>query len=149
MVRSEFEEFVASVEPALRRAFAGHLDPSDVGDALGEAFGWAWEHWDEVAGMENPSGFLFRVGQSRTRRRRAPSTAPPDPVGLPQVEPGLAGAMRRLPAKQRSVVWLVHGCGWTYAETAEALGMSTSAVGTHVGRALDRLRAELGVEGGH
>jgi DNA-directed RNA polymerase specialized sigma24 family protein len=41
---------------------------------------------------------------------------------------------------------MVHACGWTYAETAEALGMSVSAVGTHVSRALAKLRALLEVE---
>jgi RNA polymerase sigma-70 factor (ECF subfamily) len=129
----------------LRRALAGHLPIDEVADAVGEALGYAWQHWDRVRFMENPAGYLFRVGQSRSRRRRwalLPSAPPHD---LPAVEPGLVDALRNLSAMQRSCVWLVHACGWSYSETATALGVSASAVGTHVSRALPRLRAALGV----
>ena len=142
----DFDEFVMQVEPGLRRALCGHMPIDAVPDALGEAFAFAWEHWDAVSAMDRPGGYLFRVAQSRSRRRMAgllPLTAID---GAPLVEPGLGRAMRRLPERQRSVVWLVHACGWTYAESAEALGISASAVGTHVARGLARLRAELGVE---
>ena len=141
-----FDGFVGAVEPTLRRALAGHLATADVPDALGEAFAYAWQHWADVSALENPAGYLFRVAQSRTRRRREGYPPSPDPGRLPQVEPRLASAMRALPAQQRSVVWLVHGCGWSYAETAEALGVSASAVGTHLSRGMARLRKELGVD---
>jgi DNA-directed RNA polymerase specialized sigma24 family protein len=140
-----FEAFVRAVEPGLRRALAGHLEREAVGDALAEAFGWAWEHWDRVAVMENPSGYLFRVAQSRSRSRKQGWLPWPGDDRVPEVEPDLPDALAALPAMQRSCVWLVHGCGWTYAETAEALGISASAVGTHVARALTRLRTRLGV----
>jgi hypothetical protein len=70
----------------------------------------------------------------------------PDPARLPEVEPGLGPALRALAPQQRSAVWLVHACGWTYAETASALGISPSAVGTHLTRGLAHLRTTLGAE---
>jgi RNA polymerase sigma factor (sigma-70 family) len=143
--RARFEQFVGAVEPGLRRALVGHLPAEKVPDALGEAFAYAWEHRDSVYGLDNPGGYLFRVAQSRIRERLDGYPAGPDPARLPHVEPELGAAMRSLPPQQRSVVWLVHGCGWTYAETAEALGISASAVGTHLTRGLRRLRARLGV----
>jgi len=141
----DFDQFVLRVEPGLRRALTGHCPIDEVPDALAEAFAYAWQHWDRVAAMERPAGFLFRVAQSRSRRRRAGTLPGPDPDRLPDVEPKLGPALRTLPPRQRSVVWLVHACGWSYADTAEALGISRSAVGTHLERAVARLRAELGV----
>ena len=140
-----FEEFVGAVEPGLRRALLGHLPVDVVPDALGEAFAYAWEHWDRMQVLDNPAGYLFRVAQSRSRSRLAGVLPGPDPTRLPHVEPGLGDAMRRLPGQQRSAVWLVHACGWTYAEAAEALNISSSAVGTHVARGMARLRSQLGV----
>lgn len=143
---TDFRSFVASVEPGLRRALLGHLPPDAVPDALSEAFAYAWEHRARIGSMANPGGYLFRVAQSRSRRRLEGLPAGPDPHRLPHVEPGLGIAMRSLPHQQRSVVWLVQACGWTYAETAEALGISASAVGTHLGRGMARLRSALGVD---
>lgn len=116
-----------------------------VGDAVAEAYAYAWEHWERIRSMDSPLGYLFRVGQSRSRRRMVGVLPSPDSDRSPEVEPGLVAAMRALPARQRSAVWLVHGCGWTYAEAAEALGISPSAVGTHVARAMSSLRSSLGV----
>ena len=140
-----FDDFVRAVEPGLRRALAGHLPATAVSDALGEAFAYAWEHWDQVQMLDNPGGYLFRVAQSRSRSRLEGFLEPPDPSRLPQVEPRLASAMRSLSNMQRSAIWLVHGCDWTYAETGEALGISASAVGTHLSRGMARLRIDLGV----
>lgn len=141
---ADFESFVAAVEPRLRRALAGHLPLDVVPDAVGEALAYAWQHWDRVRDLDNPGGYLFRVAQSRTRRRREGVPTGPDRGRLPDVEPGLGQALRSLTPQQRSVVWLVHACDWTYAETAAALGISPSAVGTHLGRGMAHLRDHLG-----
>lgn len=141
---SPFAEFVAEVEPRLRRALAGHLPTDEVPDALSEAFAYAWEHWRDVQALENAAGFLFRVAQSRTRRRKRALPPPPDSVRLPDVEPKLWPAMRALSPMQQSAVWLVHGCGWPYREVGEALGVSASAVGTHLERGMSHLRRVLG-----
>jgi DNA-directed RNA polymerase specialized sigma24 family protein len=95
--------------------------------------------------MEHPTAYLFRVGQSKARTRKQ-AFLPWSPAdSIPDVEPGLVSALSTLSPAQFQAVWLVHGCGWTYQETAEALHVSASTVGSHVSRALGHLREQLGV----
>jgi DNA-directed RNA polymerase specialized sigma24 family protein len=143
---AEFEAFVRRLEPRLRRAFVGCRGVEGAREATAEALAYAWEHRDRVLSMENPAGYLYRVGQSRTRARRRPLLPHPDDIGVPEVEPGLIPALLALPEQQRTAVWLIHACGWTYGEAAEAMEISRSAVGTHVTRALEALRRALEVE---
>jgi DNA-directed RNA polymerase specialized sigma24 family protein len=141
-----FAAFVTDAEPRLKRAFT-LLRGADVGaDATAEALAWAWEHWAEVQAMGNPVGYLYRVGSSKTRFReeRFPHAVPPPDA--PGFEPGLVPALARLTVRQRTAVVLVHGCGWTHQEVADALELSRSSVGTHVDRAMAQLRIELGVD---
>jgi DNA-directed RNA polymerase specialized sigma24 family protein len=144
--RAAYETFARAAEPRLRRALAGCRGVDGAPDAVAEALAYAWEHWERVSSMTNPLGYLYRVGQSRTRgpRGQAPVLPPPREVGVPDVEPALVPALLALPDTQRAAVWLVHACGWSYAECAEAMEVSVSAVGTHVSRALAALRARLG-----
>ena len=114
-------------------------------DGAAEALAYAWEHWSEVKAMENPVGYLYRVGQSRSRPRRSPRLPRPESIGLPDVEPRLIPALLELPDTQRAAVWLVHACQWRYGEVAVALGTSPSMVGNHVSRGLTRLKALLEV----
>ena len=141
-----FERFVAEVEPRLRRAFTLLRGVDDGREATAEALGWAWEHWTEVQAMANPAGYLYRVGQSRTRWKPERFAPPSTPADAPGFEPGLVPALGRLTPRQRTAVVLVHGCGWTHQEVADALELSRSSVATHVERALAQLRTELGVE---
>jgi len=60
-------------------------------------------------------------------------------------KPGLVRALPSSSPAQSQAVWLVHACGWTYRETAEALRMSASMVESHVSWALGHLRERLGV----
>ncbi len=141
----EFEQFVVIMRPRLVRAFVGFCGVDRASDAASEALLYALEHWDRVSVMDNPAGYLFRVGQSRIRQRRVPTLPPPSDVGLPDVEPALIPALLRLPMTQRTAVWLVHGCGWSYRDTAAALETSESMVGNHLTRGIGLLRRELGV----
>jgi DNA-directed RNA polymerase specialized sigma24 family protein len=141
----EFEQFVRTIEPGLRRALTGHLAREAVADALAEAFAYAWEHWDRVMHLEHPTGYLFRVAQSKVRIRKQGFLPWSSRDATPDVEPALVGALAGLSPAQSRAVWLVHACGWTYAETGEALHMSPSTVGSHVSRALGHLREQLGV----
>ena len=141
----EFEGLVRRIEPDLRRALAGHLPRDAIADALAEAFAYAWQHRERIMKMENPTGYLYRVAQSRSRSRRQGFLPWDTDTRVPDVEPGLFGALRELSPSQLRAVWLVHGCGWTYGETAVALHVSASTVGSHISRALDHLRDRLGV----
>lgn len=142
----EFTEFVTRYEPNLRVALMAAYGPERGREATCEALAYGWEHWDKVKVMERPVGYLYRVGQSKSRPRRSP---PPDPVVVvraePWVEPGLPDALQRLSRRQRMAVVLVDAYGWTYQETADVMGISAESVRTHLGRGLKKLRASLGV----
>lgn len=140
----DFEAFVKDAEPRLRRAFAGSLGPQRASEALSESFAWAWENRHKLDDLDNPVGYLYRVGQSKSRPRKKPDLPPPDPARIPHVEPALVDGLKALSDNQRAAVWLVHACSWSHGEVAEALDMSTSTVSTHVQRGLARLRTHLG-----
>ena len=144
--RDGFEAFFRDAEPRLRRAFVGTHGTARAADATAEALVWGWEHWDRVSTMDNPIGYLFRVGQSKTRPRRTPRLPAPEALGEPDLDPSLVPALLRLSPQQRTAVWLVHGCQWRYQEVAEAMNISASAVGTHLTRGLESLRRSLRVE---
>jgi RNA polymerase sigma-70 factor (ECF subfamily) len=130
----------------LVRAFVASRGVDGAADAAAEALAYAVEHWERVREMENPAGYLYRVGQSRTRVRPQLRLPVPESIGLPEIEPGLIPALMQLPETQRTAVWLVHACDWRYAEVAEAMETSVSMVGNHVSRALEALRRALEVD---
>jgi DNA-directed RNA polymerase specialized sigma24 family protein len=140
-----FGEFVERTEPRLRRAFVAAYGPERGREATAEAFAYAWEHWESVSAMHNAPGYLYRVGQSRTRQRRSRPLFVRDGVTEPWYEPNLAAALERLTEPQRIAVVLVHGFGWTMREVAECTGIAVTSVQNHLGRGLRKLRAELKV----
>ena len=143
-----FASFVAEVEPRLRHALIAIAGVDGARDATADALAYAWEHWDRVSIMDNPAGYLYRVGQTSARRmrRRAPVLPAVRAAELPWVEPGLPDALARLSDRQRTVVWLVHGLGWSQVDAAELLGLSAASVATHLRRGMARLRRSLGGE---
>jgi RNA polymerase sigma factor (sigma-70 family) len=152
-VPDDFEQFVAAVEPGLRRALAAGYG-SEVGrDAAVDALVWAWRNWGRVQRISNPGGYLYRVGQSSARRQlrrrrhrgaamQAEVSKGPDAL---MFEPGLVRALSELSTRQRTAVVLVHGYEFTLGEAATAMGCSSSSVSNHIARALGRLRRSLGV----
>ena len=146
--RDSFTEFVDGYERRLRQALAAAFGVQVGREAAAEALAYGWEHWDRISSMDNPAGYLYRVGYDRARRmkkRRRLAMPPVRSQRLPWVEPGLPGAFARLPEKQRIVVGLVHGYQWTLAEVADHLNVSRGTVQTHLERGLRRLRREMGV----
>ena len=139
-----FDEFVKEVEPKLRRALTGCMPRDQVHDGLAEAFTYAWEHWDEMADIERPVGFLYRVAQSKTRSRKQGLLPWDGDSAIPDIEPELMPALEALPDSQKTAVWLVTACGWSQVDAAEAMGITPSSVSTHVARGLDRIRERLG-----
>jgi len=97
--------------------------------------------------MENPAGYLYRVGQTHASRHDEAVVLPqPTAESAPWVEPGLPAALETLTEAQRTAVLLVHTFGHSLSEAADTLGVTKSTVQTHVNRALQQLRRELGVE---
>ena len=142
-----FVDFAERTSPRLRAALVAAVGIDRAPDAAAEALEYGWEHWDRVRSMENPAGYLYRIGVSRGRRRRPLHPVLPVPPSgeMPWVEPGLPKALSRLSEKQRVVVLLVHSFGWTQEEAAELLGVSRATAQTHLERGMRRLRSSLGV----
>ncbi|MGH8987012.1 MAG: RNA polymerase sigma factor [Acidimicrobiales bacterium] len=141
-----FDCFVAEVEPRLRAALVALYGTEDGRDATAEALAYAWEHWARVMAMTRPAGYLFRVAQSKARRRREPLVfAVPEPAEH-LFEPRLPDALRALPDRQRLAVVLVHGLGCSVAETADLLEIKPTTVRNHLERGLRRLRRALGAD---
>jgi DNA-directed RNA polymerase specialized sigma24 family protein len=145
-----FEEFVAAHERRLRQALTATFGIDRGREAAADALAYAWEHWERVAGMSNPVGYLFVVGRDRHRRRFGHRLARPVfDVGPdqpdPWCEPALALHLARLSDRERMAVLLVSGFEWSLAEVAELLGVSKSTAQTHAERGMSKLRAGMGV----
>lgn len=145
-----FTAFFAEAEPRLRRALVARLGVERGREATAEALAWAFEHWSEVEPMANAVGYLYRVGVSRTRERKAiePERAAAATTGsLPRpgddVDPELWAAVSDLSDNQRVAVVLVHAFGWSMKDVAELLEVSVPTVGTHLRRGLEHLRRRL------
>ena len=144
-----FRQFVIEAEERLSIALAAAYGPDLGSEATAEALAYLWEHRERLMAMENPIGYLYRVGQTRARRffRSRRRVVPDPPLGsTAEIEPGLIPALRRLSLRQRQAVVLVHGYGYTQQEVADMLGISRSSAQQHLDRGLGRLRNTLGVQ---
>ncbi|MEM7275289.1 MAG: sigma-70 family RNA polymerase sigma factor [Actinomycetota bacterium] len=149
----EFAAFFDGAERRLRLALSGAFGIEAGRDAAAEALTWGWQHWARLQDMDNPVGYLYRVGRSSALRsigHDAPLTAEVDvqPAAweFPSFEPELSRSLAGLSEQQRVAVWMVHGLGFTHTEVAEILDCSKPTVGTHVQRGLRKLREGLGVD---
>jgi DNA-directed RNA polymerase specialized sigma24 family protein len=146
--RVEFTVFLRDVEPRLLHALVAHYGPVDGREATVDALSWAWEHWAQLAEIDNKIGYLYRVGQSATRSyasRPVPRRYVPAEQRTPDIDPGLVPALAELSEHQRTAVVLVHAFGWTQTEVARLLDVNVSTVREHIARGLTRLRARLEV----
>lgn len=145
------EEFVAAHELRLRRALVAAYGFEVGVEATRDALARVCEEWQSVQEMANPAGWAYRAGQSAARRYRRWQRPPPlypdvgPHMGDRAIEPRIALALDRMGGTRRAAILLVHGYDYPYAEAAELLGVSVSAIRNHVHRGLRALRAELGV----
>ncbi len=142
-----FEEFASAAARRLRAGLIAAHGPQIGIEAAADAMAYGWEHWDRLSTMENPAGYLYRVGQTAARRSRRPERLfpVPPPDEITEFEPRLLPALERLSEMQRVVVVLTCAYGWRQAEVAELLEIAPSSVRTHQARALERLADELKV----
>ena len=140
---------IADMSVVLHRALVARNGLDRGADAAASAMAWAWEHRDELAAIDNPVGYLYRVGQSSLRRGyrldRLRVDLLPDTVthDTPGVDHELFDALRELTPDQRVAVVLVHMYGFSYREVADVIGASDTAVTNYVHRGLKRLRDVL------
>ena len=142
-------EFVASVRPDLDRALVARFGLHDGMEAAAVAVDYASREWSRLAGMDNPAGYLYRVGQSSARRfhargrRLQPMVTAAVTIDHP-VDVDLQRALMRLRPDRRVAVVLVHAHGHTYANAAAVMGVTVTTVTNHVTRGLAQLRRLLG-----
>ena len=148
-----FHDFYSGSRDRVGRALAVTLGDADLAtESVDEAMARAYQHWSSVSRMDNPSGWVYRVGlnlaRSRirklTRRRRQPSGGVAAEVPEPDViEPAILRALRALPVDHRSVVVCRLLLGWSEAETARALGIRPGTAKSRLHRATTTLAEQL------
>jgi RNA polymerase sigma-70 factor (ECF subfamily) len=142
-----FTSFVEAHEASLRNALTAALGFEVGREAAAEALVYGWANWDRVSAMDNPAGYLYRVGRNlgrRMHRRRRVLLPATETVGEPLVEPGLPAALAALSERQRVVIWLIHSADWSMSEVAGFLGISKASVQTHTERGMAKLRRRMG-----
>jgi RNA polymerase sigma factor (sigma-70 family) len=144
-----FEAFAAHDGERLRRVLVARYGVDLGNDLCADALARAWERWDDIRRMANPTGYLYRVAQSASRRYRRWGRRVHLPAEFPDGShtdaPGdVFLSLGNLKAAQRTSVVLVHAHGWTYQEVADVLGVPVTTIVNHVHRGLAKLRADLG-----
>lgn len=141
----DFDDFVVAFDRRLWQALVPAVGAERARDAATDAFVYAWRNWDRIAPMENRQGYARGYARKQPPERLAVLPIP-EPTELAHVDPGLVPALAELSEMQRTVVYLVEGCGWGLTETASVLDVSVSTTRNHLSRALAKLRKALEVQ---
>lgn len=154
-----FEEFYRANADRVHRALAVTLGDAHLArEATDEGMARACARWKRVAELNNPGGWVYRVGLNwatswwRKVRREQPMpdggaadlrvTSPTDPAASAAVV-----ALRRLSTVYRAVVVCRVLLDLSTAETAAVLEISEGTVKSRLARALAALRTALTEEG--
>lgn len=145
---TSYDDFVLEAGDRLRAALVSAYGLEVGIEATSEALAYGWEAWDRLQAMDNPVGYLYRVGQTAAGRyrRNAPVLDRPLPDEIPNFEPGLVPALEQLSEQQLVCVMLVHAHGWTQADAAELLDIGPDTVRTHLNRGMAKLQKLLKVK---
>jgi DNA-directed RNA polymerase specialized sigma24 family protein len=151
-VDSSFEAFYRAQVDRVYRALTLSLgDPDLAREATDEGMARACARWETVSALDNPGGWVFRVGFNwacswwRKLRREQPMpdrmpgvVAQPDPIAVHALQ-----VLGRLPRTQRAVVVCRILLGLSTAETATALGVAEGTVKSRLARGLTALRGAV------
>jgi RNA polymerase sigma-70 factor (sigma-E family) len=150
----DFDEYVTAAWPRLlRSAWLLTADWHKAEDLVQTVLARVYSRWHRLRD-HNPDAYLRmamtstyltwwrRKWRGETAWARLPDTAAPDSYENADLRISLAGALTRLPPRQRAVLMLRYHADLTEAETAHALGISVGTVKSHTARALAALRAD-------
>jgi DNA-directed RNA polymerase specialized sigma24 family protein len=152
MVRSKsdlaaFEDFYRREFPRLAGSLHLACGSRDLAEELTqETFTRALNHWNRVAQMERPSGWIYRTGFNLLRRdwrlrgRTYPLPTPTAPPGDATDRTDLVRALATLPYEQASAVVLRHVLDYSTEDAAATLEMQPGAFRMMLSRALKTLR---------
>jgi RNA polymerase sigma-70 factor (ECF subfamily) len=151
---AEFAGFCSAHHSRLVGALGLYCGDRAVGEELAqETLARAWSQWTKVRDLEDPSGWLYRVGMnlanSYFRRKRAerraqhrslmPTEANEDATAILAIRDAVASLARR----KRSVVVLRYYLGLPFAEIARVMDAPESTVKSLARRALEDLRGQF------
>lgn len=129
-------------------------DPAEAEDAVQDALLAAWRFWPNLRDPARVQPWLTRICVNAALRRRrwiSHLTAQHDAdrvlapaIGRDERLLGFDRAFARLSLKQRAVFALHVHYGLTVEECARTVGCSSGAARSHLGRAVDKLRRDLG-----
>jgi RNA polymerase sigma-70 factor, ECF subfamily len=151
--RQAYEQFYRDVRSDVLRSVVYALDDQDLAvECVDEAMVRAYERWDELATMTNPTGWVYRVainlGHNRWRRlrleRRKPVKPDPQPADIEGVaDPAIARALAQLSLDQRTVIVARFHLDWSLEQIADALGDPIGTIKSRLHRGLNRLEMLL------
>ncbi|MCU1364500.1 MAG: putative polymerase subfamily sigma factor [Ilumatobacteraceae bacterium] len=152
LVGASFEDFYIANRAAVGRALALTLRDAELAaDAVDEAMARAYERWTHVETLDNPVGWVYRVGlnwsRSFLRRAGRPTpiwlVTPATAVDERGTDPAVDRALGELSVEQRAVVVCRLLLGYSEAQTAQALGIRPGTVKSRLNRATSRLHVSL------
>ena len=121
-----------------------------------EAYVRVLERWDQVQGLDDPTGYLFvtamNVFRKRLRRagialRRSIGMAPSqDAFGAVEDRAVVLGALAQLPLDQRAALVVTALLGYSSEEAGQMLGIQASTVRARATRGRTALRDLIGEE---
>jgi RNA polymerase sigma-70 factor (sigma-E family) len=150
------ESFEEAFDALLRRALSAARrvlgDGPAAEDVAAEALARAYSHWPRVSGLAHREAWVARVAVNlaidQVRRRRSfvdlVVDARDDEAAVDRLL--VLAAVGRLPRRQREVVVLSYLSDASERDVAEQLGISAGTVKSHLHRALNALRANLGAD---
>jgi RNA polymerase sigma factor (sigma-70 family) len=149
----EFADFYAAAwGDCLRIVLVSVTDRPLAEDLVAEAFTRAWASWQKVRGLAEPRAWVIRTAMNARvswwrRHRREVTLGSQDTTAAASqdlaLDSSLVAALRRLPVRQREVIALRLLLDLDTSTTAEMLGISGSAVTTHLHRAVGALRRDI------
>jgi RNA polymerase sigma-70 factor (ECF subfamily) len=152
-VTFELERLYRERFGAFRNALAPVVGSYDEArDVVQEAFARALRAQASFRGTGSLQAWVWRIALRTATEQRQPSRATPSQLLDPQLveperDPALAAALRQLPPRKRLVVFLRYFADLSYAEIAEACGISEGTVSATLTQARAALSEQLETEG--
>lgn len=154
IVNIDFDRFYRDARPSVIRALTATLGSNELAiESTDEALARACQRWERIGRLDNPAGWVYRVGlnhaRNRVRRTVRRLTHPTDvevvspaaDVGV--ADPAIAEALRTLSVDHRAVVVCRFIIGWSEQQTADALAIRPGTVKSRLSRALIKLERRL------
>jgi RNA polymerase sigma factor (sigma-70 family) len=147
----QFDAFYRAKWRDVYRALAAVLRDADLAqEATDEAMARAFHRWRTVQRMDNPAGWVYRVGLNwarsrirRLQRERATSPAAAPDAETAFVDPEIHAALAALPLHHREIVVLHYLFDLTSPQIAAMLDLPEGTVKSRLHRALETLRREV------